>query len=429
MNNEIVESVQHAVTPGECSDMYYPGKENSSLQCFPSTVENRFYVDLPSKSSGSSSTVLFNPDSGVSDIVLTATLPAPSGTTYTNWSLPRNWLAAMVKQVSLRIGGSSLYSFTGDQILIDTLSDCEDSEKKNAVFQLGGSEITSLPGYASQIARTAYMYIKLPFNSISALQKTLPLPSDLLTQPLQLVIEFNSFSKVFFPLSSGTTPVVSALLSDLPNAFDSASVNFKQTHLTDTGHLLARRENMNEKALTYPLRYFTQTAFRTTVNATAGQDVQINLTGFRAGSLKYIDLWAVSVSDLNGGNPWNWVPILNARLSVNGLVYYDSRVGSSQMWNLCDRKTPGVAQNSVLSNPGTGSAVATPSTTPWTVVPFCQVSEPSSNHNELALGLNIMNSVVNLTLQLPVSGNYVITASSHFAASLMFSRGNAEYVF
>ena len=427
MQSEIVESVQHSVTPGVCKDLYYPGKENSELQCFPTTVENRFYVDLPSLSSGSTSTITFNPDQGLSDIVLTATLPAPSGTVYTNWRLPRGWLGAMISQIGLRIGGSSLYYFTGDQIMVDTLTDCEDSEKKNAVFALAGAECLVASDYNSVQNRTGYVYIKMPFNTISALQKSLPLPTDCLTQPLQLLITWKPFSQVFFPLAT-------AALSDLPSAFASAAVNFKQTHMQDTGHLLARREDMNSKALTYPLRYFTQTAFRTQVTApVSGSEININLTGFRAGSLKYIDLWAVAAADYASGNPWNFKPILSARLSVNGLVYYDSRVASSQMWNLCDRKTAGAVSNTVLTDGGGGTGVATPVASPWVVVPFSQVSEPMANENELALGLPIMNSVVNLVITLPTIGgqptDYIVTASYHYASSVLFSRGSAEYVF
>ena len=427
MQSEIVESVQHSITPGVCTDMYYPGTENSDLQCFPTTVENRFYVDLPSLQQGSTSTITFNPSEGLSDIVLTATLPAPSGTTYTNWRLPRGWLHALIDQVGLRIGGSSLYYFTGDQILIDSLMDCEDSEKKNALFQLAGAENLVASDYNNIQNRTGYVYVKMPFNTISALQKSLPLPTDLLTQPIQLLISFKPFNKVFFPLAG-------ALQADLPTAFAQAGVNFRQTHMQDTGHLLARREDMNTKALTYPLRYFAQTTFRSNVVAPAvGGDININLTGFRSGSLRRIVLWAQTLADYNSGNPWNFKPILSARLSVNGLVYYDTRVSSSQIWNLCDSKTAGAVSNTVLTDAGSGVASAIPVASPWTVVMFSQLSEPGAYENELALGLPIMNSVVNLVLQLPAVGGvdtaYVVSASYHYASSLLFTRGSAEYVF
>ena len=424
MQNEIVQSVQHSITPSEPASLYYPGEVNTKAQCNPTTVENRFYVDLPSKSSGSTSTIIFNPDQGISDIVLTATLPAPVNTLYTGWALPRNWLAAMISQIGLRIGGSSLYYFTGDQILLDTLTDCEDAEKKNAVFSLGGAELTQLADYTAVENRTGYVYVKLPFNSISALQKTLPCPSDLLTQPIQILIQFKPFSEVFFDYTVGQN----ALLSDIPGAFDSAAVNFKQTHMVDTGHLLTATHDMQKEALTYPLRYFSQTTFRTNVSGAATNTAQINLTGFRSGSLKYIDLWAVKQDDVNSGNPWNYVPISNIRLSVNGLVYYDSRVQSSQMWSLCDRKTTASVDSTVLTQAG-GVCTANPAKAFWTVIPFSQVAEPEAHENDLVLGLSIMNSVVNLSLNLPTDDVYVISAAYHYASSLMFQSGSAEYVF
>lgn len=421
MQSEIVESVQHAVTPHECMDMYYPGKENSEGQCFPSTVENRFYVGLPSLSSGGSSTIIFNPDQGLSDIVLTAQLPtySGSGTLYQGWALPRGWLYNCIDTIALRVGGSSLYYFTWDQLLIDILSECEDSGKKNAVLALGGAELLQQSDFQSVANVTAYAYIKLPFNTISALQKTLPLPTDLLTQPVQIIVTWKQFSQVFYNANSGA-------LSDLPSAFVSAACNFKQTHLQDTSHLLARREDMNAKALTYPLRCFPQTTFRTTVSSDGSSPVQVNLTGFRAGSLKYIDLWAVAQSNVSGGQAFDLVPIQSALLSVNGLVYYSTIQGGSQLWALCDRKTPATVDSTVLT---AGSpAVATPKSMAWTVVPFGQIDQPQAFANELALGLPIMNSVVNLSVVLP-AGTYVLSASYHYAASLMFSRGSAEYVF
>lgn len=424
MQNEIAESTQHSITPAEPASLYYPGETNTKAQCAATTVENRFYVDLPSLSSGSTSTIIFNPDQGLSDIVLTATLPAPVGTLYTDWALPRNWLGSMIAQIGLRVGGSSLYYFTGDQIAIDTLTDCEDDVKKQAVFQLGGAELTALGDYTAVENRTGYAYIKLPFNTISALQKTLPLPTDLLTQPVQILIQFRRFSEVFFDYSVGQN----ASQSDIPTAFASAAVNFKQTHITDSRHLLTSTHDMQTEALTYPLRYFAQTSFRTNVSGAATNLSQINLTGFRSGSLKWIDIYAVKQSDVNSGNPWNYVPVSNVRLSVNGLVYYDSRVNSSQMWALCDRKTPAAVDSSVLTQ-AAGVCTATPSKVQWVVVPFGQVCEPQAHENDLVLGMSIMNSVVNLQLNLPDDDPYVITANYHYACSMTFSRGNSEYQF
>jgi hypothetical protein len=427
MNAESAESILHAITPGPTVDMYYPGESNMEKQAFPSTVENRFISDLPSLNFGATSTIIFNPMEGLGDIVLTATLPAPANTLYTDWALGKGWLSRMIDSIGIRVGGSSLYYFTGDQLEIATFKDCEASGKKNAVWELAGSEILTLGAFASEQARTASIYIKCPWNSISALQKPLPLPTDLLSQPLQYLIRMKRADEVFFPLAG-------ALAANLPTGFQSASVQFKQVHLTDTGHQLARRVNMNEEALSFPLPYFQQTTFRTTVSATVGQDVQINLTGFRAGSVKSIDIWALQVADgagvpVNVGNDHNWSQILDATLAVNGLRYYQTAQASSQLWALCDLKSPAYVDNTVLADAGGGAASAAPAAMPWVTVPFAQVSEVLANEHELATGLSIANSVVNLSLKLPATGRYVISCSYNYVSSLLFSKGTAEYVF
>jgi len=421
---EASESIQHAITPGDCRDMYYAGKENSDLQCFPSLQDNRFYVSLPSLNQGATNTIIFNPTQGLSDIVLTASLPPASvGVPYTGWSFPRGWLPLMIDQVALRVGGSSLYYFTGDQIFIDTLTDCEDGSKKQAVLDVGGAELLQPSDYvAGSPSLVASMYLKMPFNSISALQKTLPLPTDLLSQPVQILITWKRFTDVAF--WSGVGAPNPALLT---TSFASAQVNFRQTTLQSSEHLLARRENMNEKALTVPLRYFTQTAFRTNITQTGGAKSQINLTGFRFGSVKYIDIWARRVSDAPG---WTFVAPSQLRLLINGLVMYDTQQSNNLMWSLCDRKTPASVSSTQLSlATGGAGTVVSPAVCSWVPIPFAQLSEPMAYSNDITLGYPIANSVINLEITLPTDGTYEITASYHYACALMASKGTMEYVF
>jgi hypothetical protein len=427
---EIAESVTHAITPAKCQDEYYPGDGNTELQCFPTLVDNRFYATLPSPNQGATNTIIFNPDQGLSDIVLTLQLPEPSpSASYVGWAFPNNWGQAMISQVALRIGGSSLYYFTGDQMFIDTLSDCESSDKKQAVADLAGGALLNVADFADLGNRTAQLYLKMPFNSISALQKTLALPTDLLTQPIQILVTFNSFANVAFWYGTGA-PV----LANLPIAFSQAQVNFRKTSMQSSEHLLARREDMNTHALTYPLRYFSQTTFRTNIQPNAYAKSQINLTGFRSGSIKYIDVW---VNKLQNGVPvpgsnLNLVPIVGARLLINGLVMYDSQYNTA-MWNLCERKTS--AQFSTVSltaNSTNTGADAVPVSSSWLQIPFAQLCEPMAFNNVVNVGYPIQNSVVNLELVL-AEGNgsvsYQVSAAYHYTASLIFSKNTAEYVF
>ena len=188
MQSDIVTHIQDAVRPGESVDMYYSNQENSVKQAHATTVENRYFLDLNAKSFGSANTLIFNPDEGLGHIVLTLQLPVPdSTTTYQGLALNRGWGYNAIRRIGVRVGGSTLYYFSGDQCLIDVLADCEDSVKKQNMFDLGGNPLACLPNgggagdFADQSLRTAYVYIKLPWNSPSAQEKNLPLPTDLLT--------------------------------------------------------------------------------------------------------------------------------------------------------------------------------------------------------------------------------------------------------
>lgn len=190
------ESVLHAITPGHCEDMYYPGATNTAVQCYNALNDNRFTISLSSQQQGSTSQLIFNPAQGLSDIIVTATIPPSTGVDaakiWGGYALPAGWLAAMVNTVALRVGGSSLYYWTGDQILVDTLNECENNGKQQSLFQLAGTPLSgpaltagsaasvqAFPTAAGSPYLSASIYLKMPFNSISSLQKPVPLPTDL----------------------------------------------------------------------------------------------------------------------------------------------------------------------------------------------------------------------------------------------------------
>jgi hypothetical protein len=305
----------------------------------------------------------------------------------------------------------------------------KDSDKKLSVSQLSGGAILTPADYASESNRTASLYIKLPFNSISALQKTLPCPTDLLTQPVQILITFNRFSDVAFYYGAGDR---NTALANLPSAFERAQVNFRKTTMQNSSHLLARRENMLVNALTYPLRYFSQTSFRTNINQAGGAPQRINVSGFRSGSIKYLDVWCRRLDGSDAiipGSQYNFSPIKSAKLLINGLIMYDSQFNTA-MWSLCERKTPARFSTVVLSaNANNTGADAEAYSSPWLVIPFSQVCEDVAYKNVVALGYAIQNSIIILELTMEDIGRYEVNVAPHYVASLMFSKNTAEYVF
>jgi len=443
--SDIITHVQDAVRPGEECDIYYSNLQNSVKQSHATIVENRYLLDMNSKSFGSSATLLFNPDEGLDHVVLTLQLPAPGGSlTYNGLALNAGWGYSAVRRIGVRYGNSSLYYFTGDQMLVDALSDCEDSVKKQELFNLGGSALQCAPAgggagdFASAVNRTAYVYLKLPHNTPSAQELSLPLPTDLLTAPIQINVEFVSAVELFTQSAyvNNDSQVV------LPNEFTIAQAQFKQIHFDDKGEQLARKVNMSEKAYSYPLKYFAQEVFRISdVTGNTQSPVSLTLTGLRSGNCLGIRIWCreqfATTADASGQilvQPNYYTTPSAIQLSVNGLIYFDSRNGQQQLWNLLERKCPATFTTTLTDvNSTSRSFTQVQDTSSWTWIPFGQHSEILANSSELTHGLSLMNSIVNLLIQLPapvVPGNkFTVTAEYIFNSTLLFSRGGCEYIF
>jgi hypothetical protein len=434
MNQLMSESVQASVRPHECEDTYYADKKNQKIQCFPAIVENRFVVGIPSLTSGSSSTITFNPDGLISDIVLTAVLPVPAvpvggALAGEGLGLTRGWLYQMIDRISVRYAGSSLYFFNGEQELMSILSECEDSVKRDNMLTLGGAELTSPADWAQSSLRSASIYIKLPHNSPSAQEKPLGFPTDAIAAPVQIQIFFKQFSSVV--LAQATTgATLAAVQATIPAGFSSGEVQFKQAHLQDRGDAIASRQDLSKHALSIPLKNFSQTQFSTTLTAGSGN---VNLTGFRSGSVQGIMVWAVAVSDLTSvgaKQPLRYLPIKDVELSVNGLVYYRANNNSSQLWDLCERKT--AAQYSTTSltwNVGTQVYDPVALSGYWVWIPFAQGVETLRDEMMLSNGLGISNSVVNLSVNTASGVDCVLYAQYLYNATILASGGSCDYVF
>jgi hypothetical protein len=206
-----------------------------------------------------------------------------------------------------------------------------------------------------------------------------------LTSPVQINVEFNNFSSIFQSSANVANP---SAVSPIPSVLSVARMQFQQIHFDDRGEQLARRKgvDMSVQAYPFPLKYFAQEIFNT--QCVGGSEQALTLTGLRSGNLQGIRVWCKANAD---ANPWNYVAPNAIRLSVNGLIYFDSSTGESQLWNLVERKTSATWNANVLTAPGApGAWTATPSLSYWTWIPFAQHSEVLANENELSNGLSIM---------------------------------------
>jgi hypothetical protein len=223
---------------------------------------------------------------------------------------------------------------------------------------------------------------------------------------------------------------------------DAAEMQVKQEMLQDTADLLARRVDMNSHAYTFPLMHFDQQ--EVTIKADQSADIQTkNLTGFRAGEVQRILLWLTKDATVGtmstGGVPsagyvpgiddngyHAWAALSDVTLTYNGEIFFTSSSRSSNIWNLvCDTKEPGV--NSVVQD-----ASGNPQSYLYTYVdvPFSQVCVPYDKEMKLVHGKPVLNAVIQLSFKTPTSANdYTLHAMYLYNASLLCSRGSAEYVF
>ena len=265
MQNDLTESVQASIRPGEMVDLCYAGDTNTSKQAYPNVVNTRFTQAFTNFGAGSSQFVI-SPNGGVSDIVISMLTPAG---TYTNAALPSGWCYNLINRVSVRYGSSAQYFWSGTQIFMQNVLDAENNTKADQLAQIGGNAAVG----AACAGQQGYVYLKLPHNSCRAAGKPLPFPSDLLVQPIVITVELFALNAILVN-QGGAGPLTGA-----PAQLQSATLQVKQEMLTDTSDQLARRVDMNSHAATFVLPYFCQQV--TTVAAAAGSN-SINLTGSMA---------------------------------------------------------------------------------------------------------------------------------------------------
>ena len=106
MQNDLTESVQASIRPGEMVDLMYPGETNICKQAYPSVVNTRFVQQFTNLGAGSSQFII-SPNGGVSDIILQMATPAAG--TYTSVALPSGWGYSLINRISVRYGSSAQY--------------------------------------------------------------------------------------------------------------------------------------------------------------------------------------------------------------------------------------------------------------------------------------------------------------------------------
>ena len=425
MDSVISSSTQELLRPGPCVDAYYADPKTAQKACWRTTINTRFTAALTNTTQGVSQFTL-PPASGYSDIVVTFQLPTIATLAAAGLAVPRGWGYDLINRISYRIGGSSQYFISGAQNKLLALKNSPDAASRDAILALGGQAVTTAAKFNSLGANNyAYVVLSIPGTIPSKSNKSVPIPSDLLSQQIVITLELNPLSAVFSN-NGGTIPT---------QPLASATFQAQQVELTNMADALARRVDMTTHSYSMPV-VFTQQ--ETAVSLGTGTGVKsVNLTGFRSGEVRSIDLWLTKDTDdvITNRNGGFWYAPSSVQVSYAGQIYFRADAGISQLLNLINQKaTSQVAATTATWNGSTYDVVAADSK--WVSVPFAQAVDEDSYKTLYTSGLEVQNGIIQVQCAatdkdgVPVDASgYTLHASYDYNSVIVFSQGTADFAF
>jgi hypothetical protein len=414
-------------------DMYYTDDSNARKQSIPVEYDTRYSQDFSNKASGVS-VLTIPPNQGVRHCLIVIGYNAASINTQTgSRCLERGWGYKAIEQISFRIGGSSQFFLTGDQLLARNLRLARTQSQRDALLSLGGNECKVATDF--DVDQFAYIPVSI-WAAPGEDELQIPLPTDLLSQQVQITCQLvgNTFFSPPIPGFAGGDVVP-------PSAFDVAYFQIEQLAMKDRGMGLANRVDMNTHMYSMPLPTFDQQEVLLNLPSATPGAASLNqpvvLTGFRAGEVKKMQVWLTPNTPQGSSissdvNALEWYAPDSVEVLYAGLKYsvYNNR--SSRMWNLLDGTAPASVNQSALAVDASGW-VSTPVLSEWVELPFGQPSGSDYAADILVHGKEITNGIVNMTVTPPQGVTSALGWTLHvvyvYNCSLVFSRGTAELQF
>ena len=264
--------------------------------------------------------------------------------------------------------------------------------------------------------------LTLPHNIPSGIGKAHPLPSDALTQQIQITVELLPLSDIVSNNSGKALPAL--YLQGLKNA----QFQVQQVMLNNQGDALARRVDMATNAYAFPCEFVQQ---KQVIDLAGGGTSQsVVLTGFRSGEVKSIQIWLTRKSDVSGNtkNPNYWRLPSAVEMTYAGEIFARFDYGSSLLWNLINSNKAPAVDTLVIGY--SGGYTTTPRGSAWVELPFAQTMVDEDAHYTLVHGKPITNGIVNLNITTPtVDADYQLNVSYLYNTTLLFSQGSCDYVF
>ena len=411
-------SVQMELIQGKCEDIFYANPETTKKSCIP-TKQTTKYTQAFNSLAGGTNVFTIPANFGLQGVCVQMKLKDnASGTT--NLAIARGWGYAMIKQISYRIGGSTQFFVSGEQMLQHALKRMTNQQAKDDLLSLGGSYLTG--SNFNSANNRAYVFLDLPFTKATSEGMPVPLPSDILGSQVQITIELRALSELIAVNSTGTIP------NDL-TSLESGQFQIQQVLMSSRDDSLATRENLATHQYVMPVEFVQQEQIVPCANTTAVQT--ITATGFRAGSVKSIECW-LSLDDDAGVTKRNllkWYIPQNLTCTYAGDVYARFDAGISQLWNLINGKSSPYVNGLTISYSG-GYSTATEQYG-WATLPFAQTYDCADTGDFMLVeGLNVTNGIVNIAFSTPsASANWKMHLSYIYNSSAVFSQSSCEFVF
>ena len=410
------------------TDIYYSSSDTtvSDVECTFDT--GRYTVNLTSPSFGGQSQIIIPNDALVSTIYLHLRLPA---VTQANTQLPRGWGYASINQISYILGSSntSQLQISGQSMLSVLGEQCETSEKKSELMLLGGeavSQPTTLPYH------DAYLILLLPFSRASGFHSKKPLDSQLLANPITVLIAFNQ-PNTFIGGSGAPT-----YISGIGSKFSVAEIIARQGRLTNQADSVKSFLQANPFQYSpYPFLHaqtFIPPSFGAsppsgnTQSLTLQSIINGDLTGLIIGVVKNSDL----VSTASGAvNPFNYVRLQNVVIAFNGTVFYNSPSDMYRLFNMHSQFGASYMNNVLMS--GTTSPFASSPVSNYLIrVDFSRIKTLSFENNYAntwRIGNNVLTINFNTADPAPDTNMYTMFVSYIYNGIIEFRNGSSGIYF
>ena len=403
--------------------LYYSDSHNDQLQSQIVTYDTRFRSNFQNMGAGSS-IIQVPVDGGLSRCCLVFGWNAGglSGLG-ANDLLPLGWGYQAVESLTWRVAGSSEYRLTGAQLLAKNLRLASNSGTKQAIYNLGGSEVLG------STAKPQFAFIPLPLWTMPDNGGFAnPINGDLLAQQVQIRVQMRApseymYSPVVGPASTAVTGAVSP-----PEKLDVGYFQAEFLRLVDRAQSIAPK--VQEDTYVSPLACdFDQSELSQVLLANSSSQ-QLTFSGLIFGQTKMIQVFLTSNDPDDAANSSVFYKPLAVTMSYAGTVYASYENNSSAIWNVMD----GTAPSSVSGNNrvvAAGAWVTTPSVistlSEYVNLPL---SQPISNDHSTEIqvnGMNISNGSVTLSIVSPdPTKEFTVHLVPVLRAALSYSRGSSN---